>query len=61
MPQYPNFKVNTKSIQVSDIETKDIKYSNDIKHEKIKIINEHKRTFKKNITMNTSTYDTKRQ
>ena len=33
MLQHLNFKMNTKSIQVFDIETKDKKCSNDIKHE----------------------------
>ena len=60
MPQHPNYKVNTESIQVSIIETKNIKCSNNIKHEKIKIIHKYTRTIKKNITMSTITYDTKR-
>ena len=61
MLQHPNSKVNTKSIQVSDIETKDIKCSNDFKHEKIKIIHKQMRTFKKDTMMSTSAYGTKRQ
>ena len=60
MLQHPNSKVNTESIQVSDMETKDIKYPNNIKHEKIKIIFEYIRTLKKDITMSTNTYGTKR-
>ena len=60
MPQHPNSKVNTESIQVSTIETKNIKCSNNIKHKKIKIIHDHTRNFKKDIMMSTSTYDTKR-
>ena len=33
MLQHPNYIVNMESIQISDIETKDKKCSNDIKHE----------------------------